>query len=70
MNYEILLNINSTYYRINDKIEIEFISNNKRIVTVAIIKDINTNYMYIYNLKNELYYEVIYNNIIKIKEQI
>ena len=68
MNYEVLLNINSTYYRINDKIEIEFISNNKRIVTVAIIKDINTNYMDIYNLKNKLYYEVIYNNIIKIKE--
>ena len=70
MNYEILLNINSTYYRINDKIEIEFISNNKRIVTVAIIKDINTSYMYIYNLKNKLYYEVVYNNIIKIKGQI
>ena len=70
MNYEVLLNINSTYYRINDKIEIEFISNNKRIVTVAIIKDINTNYMNIYNLKNKLYYEVIYNNIIKIKGQI
>lgn len=68
MNYEVLLNINSTYYRINDKIEIEFISNNKRIVTVAIIKYINTNYMDIYNLKNKLYYEVIYNNIIKIKE--
>ena len=68
MNYEILLNINSTYYRINDKIEIEFISNNKRIVTIAIIKAINTDYMYIYNLKNKLYYEVIYNNIIKIKE--
>lgn len=67
MNYKVLLNINSTYYRINDKIEIEFISNNKRIVTVAIIKDINTNYMNIYNLKNKLYYEVIYNNIIKIK---
>lgn len=70
MNYEVLLNINSTYYRINDKIEIEFISNNKRIVTVAIIKDINTNYMDIYNLKNKLYYEVIYNNIINIKELI
>ena len=68
MNYEVLLNINSTHYRINDKIEIEFISNNKRIVTAARIKDINTNYMDIYNLKNKLYYEVIYNNIIKIKE--